>query len=582
MNKQNVSLKMRLRQWWRSSQWLVAGLFVLVALVLGFIGFSNYFAALGKSRSAWDVFYLTLQLFVLESGSITGPMGWQLEVARLLAPLISAWAAVRALAAIFRDQYGVVRARFLRGHAIICGLGRKGALLARHFHEAGWRVLAIEPDSENDSIHALRQEGIIVLNGDATDPAMIRKAGLRRAGCLIAVAGDDGRNSEIAIHAADSLRPARGRKLSVLAHIVQPELYDLLRERASAVSAPIRLEYFNIFASGARAWLRENPVPAGTRLLVVGLGHLGEHLIVQAANDWRLRLQRPDKLPITIIDREAISRVNALRLRNPRVGSICDLQPIDLDVRSSEFQRAASFFSDAGHARYSAVFVCFDQETLALKTALSLKRLLEDKAVPITVRFEDDGGLARLLSAEGACRGAAPFLRPFALLDRTLHPDLLLNGTHEVLARAIHEEYLEKQVRESGMAPGDPPLAAWDELPESVRESNRRQADHIGDKLRAVGCGLGPLSAPNAESFSFTPEEIETLAELEHERWCRERRQQGWRFAAGAKDGAKQTSPYLVPYSTLPDEIKDLDRNTVRKLPLFLAKAGFQVRRSVW
>lgn len=570
-----------LRRWLKARRWLIGGGFIALALALGLVGFRDYFAAQGRPRSFWDLWYLTLQLFVLESGSIPGPMGWELEAARLLAPLISAWAAVQALAALFRDQFNGVRARFLRGHAVICGLGRKGSLLARHFHEAGWRVLAIERDDGNDAIAPLRREGITVLLGDAADASMLRKARLPRAGCLIAVAGDDGRNSEIAVRAADALRPRPGRPLPVLAHIVDPELCDLLRGREVATeSAPIRLEYFNIYASGARAWLRENPLAAPARLLIVGLGHLGERLIVQAADEWRLVLQRREKLPVTVVDREATPRLSALRLRFPRADEACQLDALDIDACSPEFGRGGFLFDDAGIGRFSAIFVCFDQETLALTSALSLHRCLGRQAAPITVRLEDEAGLARLLAA-GAGGGEAGNLRPFAMLDRTLSPDLVLSGTHEVLARAIHEEYLEQQRREGRAAAGDPALRPWESLAECLKESSRLQADHVGMKLMAVGCEIALLRDPGAEEFAFAPDEIEKLATMEHERWLQERRRGGWRYAPGAKDGAGRTSPYMVPYTELAEDAKELDRNTVRKLPRFLARAGFQVNRVV-
>ncbi len=570
----------RLWLWLKARRWVIGGGFIVLALALGIIGFREYFIAQGRSRSLWDVFYLTLQLFVLESGAIPGPMGWELEVARLLAPLISAWAAVQALAAIFRDQFSAFQARFLRNHAVICGLGRQGTLLARNYHAAGYRVLAIERDDGNDSIAALREEGVIVLQGDGKEARILKKARLRRAHCLIAVCGDDGVNSEVALQAAATLRGRMGDRPTILVHIVDPELCDLLRQKEmkAGEDPPCRLEYFNIFDSGARAWLRENPLDSCASLLIVGLGHLGERLIVQAANEWKLRLGRAEKLPVTVVDREALSRVASMSLRYPRVERICRLQALDMDAGSPEFQGGAFLFDAGGNSRFSAIHICFDQETRALATALDLRQRLGRCGVPITVRLEDEEGLATLFDA-GETPDAGPSLKAFGLFDQTLKPDLVFSGTHEVLARAIHEEYRIKQGRENDIPPADPVLAPWDALPEIYKESNRRQADHIGIKLQAIGCGISSLRDPDAEAFAFSNAEIETLAAMEHERWLQERLRQGWRFTAGKKDSAKKLSPYLVSYRELPGDIKELDRNTVRKLPLFLAKAGFQVQR---
>jgi hypothetical protein len=52
----------------------------------------------------------------------------------------------------------------------------------------------------------------------------------------------------------------------------------------------------------------------------------------------------------------------------------------------------------------------------------------------------------------------------------------------------------------------------------------------------------------------------------------------GWKFGP-VKDIQKKISPALIPWEELPDEEKEKDRNFVRKLPAFLADAGFQILR---
>jgi hypothetical protein len=67
------------------------------------------------------------------------------------------------------------------------------------------------------------------------------------------------------------------------------------------------------------------------------------------------------------------------------------------------------------------------------------------------------------------------------------------------------------------------------------------------------------------------------MAEMEHERWVAERLLDGWLI--GEKDHEKKTSPYLVPWNNLSEDVKDYDRETVRELPNFLAKAKFEIYR---
>jgi hypothetical protein len=52
----------------------VVGVLGLVALVLGFVGFDEYLDEIGSPHGFWDVLYLDLQLFVLQSGAVrAGP-----------------------------------------------------------------------------------------------------------------------------------------------------------------------------------------------------------------------------------------------------------------------------------------------------------------------------------------------------------------------------------------------------------------------------------------------------------------------------------------------------------------------------
>ncbi len=89
------------RRLWHQVEWFIVAALLVVAFVLGWVGFDRVFGSLGQSQSRWDLCYLTLQLLVLQSGTVPGPVPWQLEVARFLAPAVAAYTAVKALAVVF-------------------------------------------------------------------------------------------------------------------------------------------------------------------------------------------------------------------------------------------------------------------------------------------------------------------------------------------------------------------------------------------------------------------------------------------------------------------------------------------------
>jgi hypothetical protein len=127
-----------------------------------------------------------------------------------------------------------------------------------------------------------------------------------------------------------------------------------------------------------------------------------------------------------------------------------------------------------------------------------------------------------------------------------------------------------------GAPEGDPAVVPWEQLPETLRESNRDQAADIGRKLDVVGYELRPAGDWGTPSMKFTEAEVESLAMLEHDRWQEDRLRGGWRFGP-ERDPDKKTTPYLVAWDELTEEVRDLDRDAVRALPVFLARAGFAI-----
>lgn len=567
----------------RHLEWLAWVALAATALVLAYWGFENQPAEPGTTRSPLDSFYRSLQLIWLEYGSSSEPTSWQLDTARLLAAAVLPLLAVLAVVAIFRERIGIALTR--RSRVVVCGLGRKGLLLARAFRARGCHVVVVEQDEQNTAIERCRAEGIPVLVGDATDPAVLRQARVRRARYVIAVCGSDGTNADIAAHARELVgKDSRGEPLAAFVHVVDLELCRLLRDRLVSEESrgSFRLELFNVFESGARAWLREHP-PFGEpgekldrppHLLVVGVGQMGMSLVVGAARQW-LTFQSGSGLRprITILDREAERKKESLLLRYPQLAEICELVSFTTDVTWPEFGEGKFLRGSDGRPDVTSLYVCLDDDARGVTAALALHELVCQERVPIVVRTAEAGGLA------AAVQGFEN-VRIFPLLDRTCTPEMLVGETPaETLARGVHDEYVRHERAAGHTARSNPSLVDWHLLPESLKESNRRQADHVAIKLRAVGCGLGPATDGNAEHVVFSPEEVEILARLEHDRWMAERLFEGWTYAQPPKDLVKKTSPDLVDWDELGEDGKRKDRDTVRDLPALLAAAGFQVYR---
>jgi hypothetical protein len=578
----------RLRRLFHALEWPLLLALTVLAVTLGFWGFRQHSASIGETRSAIDCFYLTLQLFVLESGAVSGAVPWALQIARFLAPLVAVYAAGKALAVVFREQLQQLRYRFRKGHVVICGAGRKGVLLTKAFVQRGDSVVVLEKSEGADTVSSAEEAGAKVLIGDAAEEAHLRRAGITRARYLISVCGDDGTNAEVALRARHLNASRTGEPLSCAAHLFDPELFRLLREQwfATQDEENFRLEFFNIFDRGARALLEQHSPFSNDQkasepphILVVGMGRLGESLVVQMARRWwHLPGDRGD-LSITVIDRAAESKAASICSRYPGLEGSCRLDFFDVEFPSAAFEKMN--LEDFGGERLpvTRAYVCFDNDSLSLSAALSLHERLRADAVPVVARMQEDAGLATLLRGEGLAGSKFENLNGFGLLDSTWTIEVVLSGAMETLARALHENYRTNREAEGETERENPSLVAWEKLPEDMRQSNRRQAMAVRKELAKAGCRLEPQRDWREVPIKFSRNEKDLLARIEHDRWYADRLAGGWQIGP-EKDLDSKTHPLLEPWEKLEEDTRERAREDMSSLSVALAEVGFAIRRN--
>lgn len=143
----------------------------------------------------------------------------------------------------------------------------------------------------------------------------------------------------------------------------------------------------------------------------------------------------------------------------------------------------------------------------------------------------------------------------------------------ETLARQMHEEFRRNQ--EQRFLTNDPAITDWQHLPPDLKHSNLHAVDHMEEKLRSLGLKMRKVEPVPVSTIKFSEEQIETMAEMEHGRWNVERLLSGWTL--GERDVEKKKSPYLVSWAELPDEIREYDRQAVRKIPEILRNLGYEI-----
>jgi len=349
-----------------------------------------------------------------------------------------------------------------------------------------------------------------------------------------------------------------------------------------------RIELFNIFQMGAWALLNQYPPFDGKaaqadtppHLVIIGLGRLGHDVLFGVAKKWKqLNSHSTTRPRITVVDRDAEARIRALNVVYPKLQTIGDIKPWTADMESPEFREGPFLFNDKGVLDTACIYVCLSDQSLGVRAALSLLHRSRGAKVPIVVCMSDAGGLSALLAKTSAGDSQFRSVRPFNLMQHTCDIRLVHGVTTEILAQAIHANYLKNELQLAGQdLSAKPTVMPWADLSDFHKESNRKQADHIGVKLDAVGCSLAPLRDWDAELFRFTPEEVEMLARMEHQRWWDERIAAGWRYGT-PRDDTRKMHPSMVLWEQLSEEDQDRDRNTVLQLPEVLASIDLQIYR---
>ena len=161
----------------------------------------------------------------------------------------------------------------------------------------------------------------------------------------------------------------------------------------------------------------------------------------------------------------------------------------------------------------------------------------------------------------------------------------------EKYAQIAHDNMRVKRLEEAELQGGEeadrvraiPEMADWQELSEEYRGEYISQIYFIGVYLQGydTSYGLRPVQtgAPDAVTELYGPV-LEELAQLDHQRWIQDRKQEGWH--QGPYDPEGKTRPEMVPYEELEEAVREQIRLRVRMLPQNLKEIGFELYRKAY
>lgn len=119
-------------------------------------------------------------------------------------------------------------------------------------------------------------------------------------------------------------------------------------------------------------------------------------------------------------------------------------------------------------------------------------------------------------------------------------------------------------------------VADWDEVAPVDQASNRDQARHAVLGLQRSGYGIAAGHAVVGAVASLPADVVDALARREHDRWAELKRAHGWRHGR-TRDDDRLRHPDLVAWDDLAPAVRQKDATPMEELPGRLAELGFAI-----
>ena len=545
----------------------------LLALGLGLWGWVRHEPPHAPS-DYFNTLFRTLQLITLQfPHELQNAIPWQLQVGRLLVPLVAALATLNLLVGSITRPLRLAMLHWESDHIIVCGAERLTEAALRTLAERRRQIIIVAPSFDATRRDALEGLGLTCAEADPALPETFATLNLRRASALFLTHEDDLANLDLAMIAMPLLatRPADMPPL-VLGVLVDDEvLAGELDAALDGISRQHNVRYHRLCPDreGLRRELRRyapallKPVPAArTHIMVIGLAGRWQQALAQlvlCAQD------HPNERPLfsLLLDKAEASLLSAWCAARPQLPLVAEFAvltalPTEAPVGWLPPQLAVVLQPDAQ----------------GISTALALRRRghpLGTEALPVLVRQSRED---RLLAPLGQVTLDGRSLREVVPFGGVLRPESIervLDRCGDDIAMALHAEYKKAAPGLGGGSAAS--IEEWEMLPENLRDANRASADHMAVLFAAASLRIGNTG----QDITLNESELDLLARVEHRRWCADRIERGWRY--GARDNALLLHPSLRDFDELPPDEQEKDRVAVRTLAAVLSKTGRALQR---
>lgn len=593
-------------------RWGVLTLLAATWLAAGLLGWQ------AQQTAPADAFYKTIGALTYQDG-YGDATDWRLRIARyagMFVPLVG-------LLFAFSGQLGASLAQLFFGgsadHIVIAGESRAALCLANDCvdRKKGNRdvVALIARDLPEETLHALRKKGVLIVAGDPASAEALRVARAPYASHVVAFSDDDTVNLRIEA-AVRALVKQFNRKSDVQVHVAMrsPMLLQEAREmraqiqrdheKAGTKPPPIETRPFSLDELAARKWAQERghfvlqigetKSHAHPHVVLFGFDETAEALAVRALMSlWSARFGEPH---ITVVTADADAARARFDARYPQARSHdiwrADIEFLPFAWRERSVTEDVLQDIEAKRGPPGAIVISTGQDSENIALALGVLRACnaglaeeEEKAfwpAPIYMKETSESEFSREFAAGDRTPDVDDaYIEAFGAVEHTATRALIIEGVMDEGAAMAHQIY-QRGVTERGKNMGrelEAVRRGWGDVGETYRTASRAVADHAIVKLWDAGW-MPAAAGEKGEMPEMSEAEVMRLAELEHTRWMAERLLSGWR-PGEKRDNRLRVHDNIVPWSALTEDSKAKDADQVRNSMLLaraMHKDGFKRR----
>ncbi|WP_313515471.1 NAD-binding protein [Sphingobacterium sp.] len=555
----------------RRQKGLLGIAFVCFLIILSWIGLSKFFPESNSLRYLPDRIYRIIKIVFGGDPSGSGleaeNVPWELILAKICAIGILLFGAYKIIQKVFSEQFNLLKASFKQNHVISVGISKKGRQLFQSLKEDyKQKGIAIEKETDHADINSVKKQGHLVIIGNAEEESTLLEAGIKRASSLIVFL----ENEQTVIEIIESVQDIYDRSkcqndLLCFLHISNPRLIDLVKNTGIHLdNNQIQLRFFNIHKMLARQFFSQLPLDLQrdgkklsdiNKIVFLGYGDFAKAMMVQAMRIFHISVE--NDLKIAVYSEQAEKDRNYFNEQYPKANKIFPIEFHNFQETYNELISREELLEKGDETLF---ITAFDQDQTNLNSALELLDKAQNSKFPIYVLNAEGKGLRKLIRySEESDR-----IKFFGQMEDICNLEFITGNKLDRLAQAIHDDYrklLSGASSESARYTSD-----WLTLSEDAKDASRAQADHIPYKFLLTHKEW-PVNQPDATSFS--EDEVETLAIIEHNRWMAHRYINGWDYGEVRNDELK-LHPSLIPWEILSESEKQKDRDTILRIKILL------------